>query len=207
MIFSKVENGEIVSTNLIFDIIKQQHPNVSFPTTNLINSLLDFGYYETIYNNDNYDMLQILVQQTPYISDNKVIINNIAQDLSLVDAKNVMKQKLLEIRQKKEIAGITINGMSIATQDEDVNKIQGAFQALSEGFVPSISFRTADGNFVNVDLALITVIGTCLSQYKVSCFDRHSSLSTNIDNCTTLAELRVLIPDIDSGWPSQIFTV
>lgn len=105
-------------------------------------------------------------------------------------------------RYKREIAGISIDGMFITTDDRSKTLLNGKFNrailAQSTGDASWSANWKVGTNWITLSAAQIIGIGVVVDNYIQACFDHEGELVTDL-----LAGDPV---DIQSGWPSREIT-
>lgn len=110
------------------------------------------------------------------------------------------KAEATDLRWKREVAGIVINGIPVATDDRSKTLILGKrAQAQSN---PAMVFRwkAASGEWVDLTGAQIIAVADAVADHVQACFDREGELHDSIDAAGDVAA--VLAIDLTAGWPS-----
>lgn len=99
------------------------------------------------------------------------------------------KAEIATARYNAEIAGVTINGVSIKTDRETQAVLTAAcLQAyIDSGY--SLNWKTGDGTFVSLPAEQIMAFGTAVRAHVQSCFDHEAELLPLIESAETEAEL------------------
>ena len=107
-------------------------------------------------------------------------------------AKEAKKAEIATARYNAEIAGVTINGVSIKTDRETQAVLTSAcLQAyIDSGY--SLNWKTGDGTFVSLPAEQIMAFGTAVRAHVQSCFDHEAELLPLIESATTEAELDLI---------------
>lgn len=130
---------------------------------------------------------------------NRIVRTWIIAAIPLVEIKAARKAAATDLRWQKEVAGILINGVQVATDDRSKTLILGKrAQAQSN---PAMVFRwkAASGDWVDLTGAQIIGIADAVADHVQACFDREGELHDAIDTAET-AEA-VLAVDLTAGWP------
>jgi len=108
------------------------------------------------------------------------------------DLRNRKYREIATARYNAEIAGATINGVSIKTDRETQAVLTAAcLQAyIDSGY--SLNWKTGDGTFVSLPAEKIMAFGTAVRQHVQGCFDHEAELLPLIEAATTEAELDVV---------------
>jgi len=108
------------------------------------------------------------------------------------DLRNRKYREIAQARYNAEIAGVTINGVSIKTDRETQAVLTAAcLQAyIDSGY--SLNWKTGDGTFVSLAAEQIMAFGTAVRAHVQSCFDREAELLPLIEAATTEAELNLI---------------
>jgi hypothetical protein len=106
-------------------------------------------------------------------------------------------QEIKQIRDAKMAGGITLNGVTIFTDDVSQGRITGA--ALAVTLDPSlvIRWKTASGDFIELGAAQVVGIATAVRMHVQACFDHEEILLAAI----AAAEDPETV-DLTQGWPS-----
>jgi hypothetical protein len=98
-------------------------------------------------------------------------------------------------RYTAEMAGTTVQGMAIATDDRSQGLITGAALAAMLDAEYTIKWKTAEG-FVELTGAQIIGVASAVRAYVQACFDREADLLTAVAGGTITAEM------LDEAWPA-----
>jgi hypothetical protein len=103
-------------------------------------------------------------------------------------AKAAKKAEIAQARYNAEIAGVTVNGVSIKTDRESQGLITGAaLQALQDPTY-TCNWKTENG-FVPLTAEQIQAVAVAVREHVQGCFDREAVLIEQIKNATTQADL------------------
>lgn len=138
---------------------------------------------------------------TKTIAVRPLVVNLTPAELEarLVALRTQRKAAATDLRWQKEIGGIVINGIPVATDDRSKMLILGKrAQAQSN---PAMLFRwkAADGDWVDLTGAQIIAIADAVANHVQTCFDREGQLHDAIDAAKDATA--VLAVDISPGWP------
>jgi hypothetical protein len=103
-------------------------------------------------------------------------------------AKEAKKAEIAQARYNAEIAGVTINGVSIKTDRESQGLITGAALKAMQDPDYTCRWKGIDG-FVTLNATQIIAIADAVRQHVQSCFDHEAELVLLIEAATTEAEL------------------
>lgn len=111
------------------------------------------------------------------------------------DRRTLTAQQIADRRWQAEVAGITVNGMAVATDRDSQALITGA--AVSAMLDPdySVSWKTAAG-FVDINAEQIIGLASTVRAHVQACFDREAELLEALAEGTLTPEM------IDTGWPA-----
>lgn len=98
-------------------------------------------------------------------------------------------------RYTAEMAGTTVQGMAIATDDRSQGLITGAALAAMLDADYTIKWKTAEG-FVELTGAQIIGVASAVRAYVQACFDREADL------LAAVAERSITEAMLDEGWPA-----
>lgn len=114
--------------------------------------------------------------------------------LAKVDTTPSVASVIATRRYQAESAGMTINGMTVATDDRSQSLITGAALAASLDDTYSCNWKTEAG-FVKLDAKTLLVIAKSVRAHVQACFDREAELLAAVkDGSYTDAML-------EQGWP------
>lgn len=121
------------------------------------------------------------------------------EPIPLDEVKAARKAAATALRWEKEVAGILIDGVPVATDDRSKTLILGKRAKAREN--PDMTFRwkAASGEWVDLTGAQIIAIADTVADHVQACFNREGELHDLID-AAEMAEA-VLAVDIATGWP------
>lgn len=121
-----------------------------------------------------------------------VYVYNLA-DLSIAELKEYASAR----KRSAETGGMTISGMSIATDRESQGMISGAYLAVQRDPQRIIQWKTESG-FVPIDAATMTAIADAVANHVQDFFAKEAEVCTLIDSgeITTFEQIEA------AGWPS-----
>jgi len=105
-----------------------------------------------------------------------------------------MAQQIADRRWQAEVAGITVNGMAVATDRDSQALITGAALAAMRDPAYVCRWKTAAG-FVELNAEQLTAVADTVRAHVQACFDREAALLAELDAGTLTPEL------IETGWP------
>ncbi len=103
-------------------------------------------------------------------------------------AKEAKKAEIATARYNAEIAGFTVNGVSIKTDRESQGLITGAALKAMQDSTYTCRWKGIDG-FVTHNATQIIAVADAVRQHVQSCFDHEAELQPLIEAATTEAEL------------------
>jgi hypothetical protein len=106
-----------------------------------------------------------------------------------------MAQQIADRRWQAEVAGITVNGMAVATDRDSQALITGAALAAMRDPAYVCRWKTATG-FVELNAEQLTAVADTVRAHVQACFDREAALLVELDGGTLTAEM------IETGWPA-----
>lgn len=106
-----------------------------------------------------------------------------------------MAQQIADRRWQAEVAGITVNGMAVATDRDSQSLITGAALAAMRDPAYVCRWKTAAG-FVELNAEQLTAVADTVRAHVQACFDREAELLAELSAGTLTAGM------IDTGWPS-----
>jgi hypothetical protein len=89
-----------------------------------------------------------------------------------------------DVRWRKEVGGIVVGGVPVATDDRSKQMITGARLAAEANPAWSTSWVGSDGNVYPVDAATIIVISDAVQEHVNECFETFASIAAGIANET-----------------------
>ena len=107
------------------------------------------------------------------------------------DLRNRKYREIATARYNAEIAGVTINGVSIKTDRESQGLITGAALKAMQDNTYTCRWKGIDG-FVELTAPQIIAIADAVRAHVQSCFDREAELQPLIEAATTEAELEAI---------------
>lgn len=118
----------------------------------------------------------------------------IAEYVEMAPAAADHRAAVASRRYMAETAGITVQGMAIATDRASQALITGATVAAMRDAAYSCQWKTADG-FVKLTAAQILGIDTAVRAHIQGCFDREAELLTAIADASFTSAM------LEQGWP------
>jgi hypothetical protein len=106
-------------------------------------------------------------------------------------AKEAKKAEIAQARYNAEIAGVTINGVSIKTDRESQGLITGAALKAMQDPDYTCCWKGVNG-FITLNATQIIAIADAVRQHVQSCFDHEAELVPLIAAATTEAELNAI---------------
>ena len=103
-------------------------------------------------------------------------------------AKEAKKAEIAQARYNAEIAGVTVNGVSIKTDRESQGLITGAALKAIQDSTYTCKWKGIDG-FVELTAPQIIAIADAVRAHVQSCFDHEAELQPLIEAARTLEEL------------------
>ncbi|WP_051294440.1 DUF4376 domain-containing protein [Gemmobacter nectariphilus] len=99
------------------------------------------------------------------------------------------------VKARRDVAiasGITVGGVTVATDDQSQSRVMGAAVAamLDPGY--SVQWKTASG-FVTLSAPQVIGLATAIRAHVQACFDREAALLAALDAGEAV--------DIETGWP------
>jgi hypothetical protein len=117
---------------------------------------------------------------------------------SLATIKAARKAQVAQRRWVAEVGGVTVGGMTVATDRESQAMVMGASKALGDGLIEApINWKAGD-TFVQLDAPTLTAIAAAVAGHVQACFTNEKALCAAVDACETVAA--VLALDIEAGW-------
>lgn len=85
-------------------------------------------------------------------------------------------------RWRKEIAGISVGGLNVATDDRSKALIQGAYLQAQRDPAFTAQWKTAAGAFATIGAAQIEAVALAVAAHIQVCFTKEAEIVQNIDN-------------------------
>lgn len=104
------------------------------------------------------------------------------------ELKAAKKAEIAQARYNAEIAGVTVNGVSIKTDRESQGLITGAALKALQDNTYTCKWKGIDG-FVEFTAPQIIAVADAVRQHVQSCFDHEAELLPLIEAATTIGEL------------------
>jgi hypothetical protein len=108
------------------------------------------------------------------------------------------KGELAAIRYSKEVGGILVGGVPVATDRETQSKLIAARILAKENAVYTVNWKTSAG-FVALNAATIIAVADAVASHVQACFDREAVLFAEIDAASDAAARAAI--DLSAGWP------
>lgn len=106
-----------------------------------------------------------------------------------------MAQQIADRRWQAEVAGITVNGMAVATDRDSQALITGAALAAMRDPAYVCRWKTAAG-FVELNAEQLTAVADTVRAHVQACFDREADLLAALEAGTFTPDM------LDQGWPA-----
>ncbi len=107
------------------------------------------------------------------------------------ELKAAKKAEIAQARYNAEIAGVTINGVSIKTDRESQGLITGAALKALQDNTYTCKWKGIDG-FVELTAPQIIAVADAVRAHVQSCFDHEAELLPLVETATTEAELEAI---------------
>jgi hypothetical protein len=85
-------------------------------------------------------------------------------------------------RWRKEIAGISVGGLTVATDDRSKALIQGAYLQAQRDAAFTAQWKTASGTFMSIGSADIEAIALAVASHIQACFAKEAEVVQDIDD-------------------------
>lgn len=103
-----------------------------------------------------------------------------------------------------ESSGIILNGVSIATDISDQNRIMSAINGLTLTNQAGVNFKSKDG-WTYITIEELQQIATIISVFVQNCFNQERYHHENIISLNTFQEVDDY--DYSTNWPSNIYNI
>lgn len=109
--------------------------------------------------------------------------------ISLDEAKKIKKQEIADARYQTEIAGITVGGHFVATDDRSKSLIFAAAGRARADAAYTVGWKKANGEWVDLTAPEIIAVDEALTQWVEDCFSRERYFCGVIDNKETVEQV------------------
>jgi hypothetical protein len=108
------------------------------------------------------------------------------------ELKAAKKAEIAQARYNAEIAGVTVNGISIKTDRESQGLITGAALKAMQDSTYTCRWKGVNG-FVELTAPQIIAVADAVRQHVQSCFDHEAELLPLIEAATTKEQLDIIV--------------
>ena len=198
--FVKVTNGTIDQYPYTVGDLRRDNPNVSFPKQVPEATMAEYGMFPVGYAaapDYNPDTHRIQNSNMPELVDGKWTLTKTVVALTAEQLEDRKAQKRVQIKQRRDqaiVAGTTINGMAIATDDLSQQRITGAALAATIDNTTTVQWKLDDNTFVVLDATTVVLIAQAVRAHVQACFDREAELLAALNAGESY--------DIEVGWPA-----
>lgn len=112
---------------------------------------------------------------------------------TLASAKAKKLAQIAEWRFIAETAGVTLNGAAIRTDRESQAQLTGAYTSLKNGFLTSVNWKAANGQWVSLSLEQIEPIAAAVAQHVQACFDAEMALTQQVNAAQTIEAVNAVV--------------
>ncbi len=114
--------------------------------------------------------------------------------------KDIWRQKLKARRDKSQFGGMLFNGIALQTDIDSQTKYVGAAVAAMLDNQYLVTWKTADGNFVELTAAQIIGVSQAVRAHVQATYDNEAAISEYITAAGDLNTLQQI--DLELGWPT-----
>lgn len=117
---------------------------------------------------------------------------------ALADARAAKLAELANLRWRRETGGLTLNGVTVATDEKSQSKLHAARTRAKENANYTVNWKTV-GGFATLDATQIIAIADAVGDHVRECFDNeatHAILIGTYDDVQGVIE-----HDLSTGWP------
>jgi hypothetical protein len=132
------------------------------------------------------------------VADGDVTVAYQVTDKPLAEVKAARVAALAAYRYTKEIGGVTVAGIVVATDDRSKMLIAGAYAAAKNNVREEFKFKGGAG-FVTLTKAQIDGVGDAVFGHVQDCYAAEAAHVAAINACETAAEAAAY--DFTTGWP------
>lgn len=163
-------------------MLKLDNPNISFPTQITDEMLSDFNVFPVVNAVPTFDEYQnVRRSKNPTLVDGVWTIGYIIEDFSVDEIKKHKEKQLASLRYEKEVGGLVVSGMSIATDRISQAMISGAYIAVQLNPNRLIDWKTKDG-WIQLDKPTVETIATLVSDHVQNCFTKEKEILTLLED-------------------------
>jgi hypothetical protein len=128
------------------------------------------------------------------IMNGDTLVDATQEDIDDITAvrENMFHDKIVshlpDYRYKKEIGGISLNGINIQTDRESRSILTGAYIRAKEDNTYTVRWKTADG-FVTLNAGQIIAISDAVAEHVQKCYAAEADVAADILSFTSVAEV------------------
>jgi hypothetical protein len=111
------------------------------------------------------------------------------------ESRRRIRKRLRRRRDQVLAAGITLNGISVQTDDRSQHRIFAAAFAATQDPDLTVNWKTAAGDFVRIDAPTLIALAQAVRAHVQDCYDHESALLTALEAGENV--------DLDDGWPQR----
>lgn len=194
-------NGAVAQYPYSLGQLRRDHPDTSFSAEPAPESLAAFGVYPVApAEPPAASAIERLVELEPVLTGDTWAQSWAVEPLPIEDARAVVIEAIRARRWQAEIAGTSVGGVPIRTDEKSQNKIAGAIALFEKNpGLASIDFEAQPNLWVELDGAAVTAIGVAVGMHIQACFSNAKQLQEAALAATDHAGLTEI--DIEAGWP------
>ena len=146
------------------------------------------------------------VEQKPVreweVHPDKVVVTYNITAYDLGEQKTLKKDRARGQRKQIEAAGVTLDGMTLRTDEGSQARISGLVATvLADDAADNFDFEARPGQWVTLTRDQVLAAGKAVSKHVQAAFTRQRELEAEIEQAQDLYALRDV--NINSGWPGQ----
>lgn len=172
-------------------MIRQSHPEISFPPDITAEHVEDLGYLAVEYD----DQPEIGPGETLEPGEIRIEDGRAVQGWVVISADPAgWAEAVADRRYGAETGGTTVNGLPLDTGRDSQALITGAALAAMLDSDYTVRWKTQSG-FVELDAEQIIAVASAVRAHVQACFDREAELLAELDADTFTPEM------LEEGWP------
>lgn len=125
----------------------------------------------------------------------RTIADPVPEPPTLDEVKTIQKGTIAAARYDAEIAGITVQGIGVATDRESQSLLSAAvLQTLFDNEY-TVKWKTKAG-FIELNATMLQMVATAVRQHVQDCFNREADLNAEIDACETAEDVAAVVWEV-----------
>jgi len=121
-------------------------------------------------------------------------------------AKNIVKDKITEIRFEHESSNIIYNGINISTDRESQSMLTSTYVLMLQDNNRVIRWKCGQ-EWIDLDFATINSLIQVISTYVEDCFNNEETLYNEVINIADNDWASLININLNSGWPNKVINI